>query len=652
MEEKLNEMKQKIKKVDKLFNVWDMKIEIDEITSVDEKLLKQLEEVWEDVLEICQNEKINDMDKFDKKYPIFKYGLDEFIQDYSDVLGNAVDISDEFLDEEIKLLTQVNENFILDKQTKNDNELLIIRDNYLLGNQKEAEKEIEKWIGDHPSIGDGYEVKCDWELSKEKPDMNKVAKILDEAQKNKTFVPNEDIYELVIEYFKDIGNDEKAKHYDTILKEEEERLYEEFDKNFGIDRIEDDFELDFEDEEFFEDDDFDYEDEEFDDEELDDIFDLEDEELEDEELDDIFDYEDEEFDDQEAILKERQILIREIKRCAKDEVEKNKTTEEYFSEKTKQELTSYLGPQAIFYTIEEMKESQKNIKKYMLKNYKEIMKNNLIYMPQRVVDEIGKIPFHGIIEKNLEKCTTEQLYEVQGYILLKQLGMAFISHKNNKLTIHVPLIKTLNEFLGDNEVIEKRKEFEEKVNVVKGICELHGALKVKKVFHIMNEFFGEMNRNDFAKFLLLVVRISSKVDIKINYANGNLQFIYNNYISEEMAKEIIKENKEIIKYSKDEYLKYSSIQFLRDTKGYKRIENQLYSKVFMEDVFYEMIDAIIMPYTIEVRIGGKHANEIVDMIIEQVKQIGEKMGDKNIIDIDEMKKGFNEIAKEFPKWKK
>ena len=72
----------------------------------------------------------------------------------------------------------------------------------------------------------------------------------------------------------------------------------------------------------------------------------------------------------------------------------------------------------------------------------------------------------------------------------------------------------------------------------------------------------------------------------------------------------------------------------------------------MEDVFYEMIDAIIMPYTIEVRIGGKHANEIVDMIIEQVKQIGEKMGDKNIIDIDEMKKGFNEIAKEFPKWKK
>ena len=140
MEEKLNEMKQKIKKVDKLFNVWDMKIEIDEITSVDEKLLKQLEEVWEDVLEICQNEKINDMDKFDKKYPIFKYGLDEFIQDYSDVLGNAVDISDEFLDEEIKLLTQVNENFILDKQTKNDNELLIIRDNYLLGNQKEAEK--------------------------------------------------------------------------------------------------------------------------------------------------------------------------------------------------------------------------------------------------------------------------------------------------------------------------------------------------------------------------------------------------------------------------------------------------------------------------------------------------------------------------------
>lgn len=637
MKENIKKMEQKSKEIDKLLQAWDRKIEIDEITSLDKRLLKQFDELWKEVLEITKNENINDMDKFDKKYSIFKYGLYEFVLDYCEVLNDAVDISDEFIDKEIELLKEINQQFILAEDIKNYNELLIIKDTYLLGDEKKAEKEIEKWIEKHPSIGDGYKVKCDWELSKKNPNVNKVTEILDEAQKNKTFVPNEEIYEMIIEYFEEIGEDEKAKHYTSILKAAQEKLYDEFKEEFGIENIRDDFELDFEEEDEF----FDDEDDEFFDNE---DFEDEDDEYLNEEFDDI--------DEQIDLLKEKEMLIKEIKSCAKDNVEKNKTIEDYISEKTKQQLTSYLGPQAMFETIENMKKIQKDIKKYILKNYKEVIKNNLIYIPQKVVNQIGNIPFHGIIQKNIEKCTIEQLIEIKDYVLLEQLGMAFMNCKNNILTIHVPIIKNLNEFLGDKEVIRKRKEFQEKTNIIKGICELHGAIKVKKVFQIMNEFYGEISKNDFAKFLILITNISLGIELKINYRNGNLQLIYNSLISEKEAKEIINENKEIIHYSKEEYLKYSNMNFLRDTKGYKRIENELYSKLFLDDVFYEMLDAILMPYIIETRTNGKNVDKIVNIIIEQVKEIENEIGQKNIIDIDEIKKGFKEIAKEFPKWKK
>ena len=103
---------------------------------------------------------------------------------------------------------------------------------------------------------------------------------------------------------------------------------------------------------------------------------------EDEDLDYDFEeeYEDYDFEDfedfEENELEERQALIEEINEFANDNVEENKTYEEYVKEKNEEELFTFLGPQIITKTPEEIDEIKKNIKKYILENQREIVKEN------------------------------------------------------------------------------------------------------------------------------------------------------------------------------------------------------------------------------------------------------------------------------------
>ena len=130
---------------------------------------------------------------------------------------------------------------------------------------------------------------------------------------------------------------------------------------------------------------------------------------EDEDLDYDFEeeYEDYDFEDfedfEENELEERQALIEEINEFANDNVEENKTYEEYVKEKNEEELFTFLGPQIITKTPEEIDEIKKNIKKYILENQREIVKENMIYMPDSVINEIQNTAQNGIIEIDLEE---------------------------------------------------------------------------------------------------------------------------------------------------------------------------------------------------------------------------------------------------------
>lgn len=120
-------------------------------------------------------------------------------------------------------------------------------------------------------------------------------------------------------------------------------------------------------------------------------------------------------------------------------------------------------------------------------------------------------------------------------------------------------------------------------------------------------------------------------------------------IDEKTAKDIIKTKKDIKEYSKEEYLKYSNPNFLQDTKGYKILEQEFNSRMFYgEDLFKKMID-VLMPYTVEVRLGEKSADEMLEMLLEQIRQMN-AIGLGNV-DVENVQKGFKKLNSELVKWK-
>lgn len=134
-----------------------------------------------------------------------------------------------------------------------------------------------------------------------------------------------------------------------------------------------------------------------------------DEDYSDYDYEDFEDYED--FDDYEDFeeykLQQREAILEEIKEIANDKVEQNKTYEQYVQEKRNEdELLPFLGPQIITKTPDEIAETKQDLKKYIKEHQEEILKENMIYMPNGLIEEIKDIPENGIIEIDFEEDIT------------------------------------------------------------------------------------------------------------------------------------------------------------------------------------------------------------------------------------------------------
>ena len=356
------------------------------------------------------------------------------------------------------------------------------------------------------------------------------------------------------------------------------------------------------------------------------------------------------YDFEELEEQSKQEIIEEIKKIANDKIDKQKTYEQYINERKEEEIIPFLGPCVITYTQEEKEKTKKDLKKYIIENQKEILKNNMIYMTNDNIKEIEKIPEDGIIEIGFNE-SINKIMETRKYHILKNFGLVFMEAKDEKLIIHFPLIKEMKKALKNNELMKKQKEINEKAQIISGICELYGAIKTEKIFEIFEKIYGTTNKDKFEKFLIMVSAIFEVAQTKKDDTVGKLQFIYENWIDEESAKKIIKENKTIKIYNKEEYLKYGEKDYLTTIKGYEKLKKQFDTDILDEEEVSELINNLIMPHIIEARINDKDINEIVRAIeMQLVNIIGEDGYTELGLDINMIKEAIKEIIEELPKW--
>ena len=478
--------------------------------------------------------------------------------------------------------------FDFEEESNKEYELIIIRDLYVVGKKEKAEEILEKWIKEHPEEGDGYQIKCEWELDKNEPDMEKIAKILEEADDNGTFIFDEYIYDNVIEYYKDLGNDKKAEYFESLLEKmnEEDDFYDEIDENIDLEDI---------------------------------------------------------FED------EKKELIEEFEKSGNDKISKSKKFKDYVEEKEGIELIAFLGIQSVTKSDEELGSILEEPKKYITENYEEILKENIKYMPQYVIELIKETDSSGLVEKDLNEMKLEELEKMYEYFSLKPYGMDFISCENKKLTIVIPFIKKMKEYIEDKELMEENKKINEKINVIVGMSEVHGALKEEDVYSILEEFYQDINKEEVEQLVLIACGFLGLTGLKIDAEKRKIEYIYQILINEGTAEEILEANKEIKNHTKDEYLKYSDKKFLYKMEGYKTIEKEVNSGIFFGEKLFSILGEILIPYTIERRLGSKLADELLEKLLQQLTMM-EQMG-MGTLNNKKIEKGFKELDDELPRWK-
>ena len=437
-------------------------------------------------------------------------------------------------------------------------------------------------IKNYPEEAEGFEVQCEWELEKENPNMEKVAEILDEAEENDVYVSDEEIYEKVIDYYKEIGNEEASNYYTSLLEfaneKEIEETYEEL---------------------------------------------------------------------QEEMLEE---ILEELEQIANDKVQKNKKYEEYIKDKKFEELVSFFAPGSIALANEGNNpiEIPKNeINQYILDNREEILRNNLSYVPEKVWETLEEMKETSWIEMEVE--SNEVLPKLQAFTFLKQIGIAFAEYQYRKMIFHIPEIKKIKELLKEEKIRNTNQEFNEKVHCMQGMCEMYGAIKAKKAYQIFEKIFG-ITEEEFTKFLLVTKAEFPNIEIEINYKNGNVEMIHHGDLDKKLAKEIIKQQKDLKEYTKEEYIHYGKRNYIEKIKGYQELKKEL-EVALLEgiDILEMIMPHLVEPYLFMKKIGEKKADDILDEMLDTVtEEEDESMA--FFFDKNNVKRAIKQMGKEVPHW--
>lgn len=581
---KLNQTFEKeIKELEELNKIFYDKFKEEKPKELNKKIVEKYEKVLKKILKTCKENQIKKLEEVNEKFPIFKFGLEHFVDSYLNFINLALD--ERNTETEINILKELIEWFDFEEFEIKEYKIMIIRDLYVINKEKEAEEELEKFLKAYPEEGEGYEIKCEWELEKSNPDMEKIAEILEKADDNGTSVYNKDIYEKVIEYYNDLGNDEIAEYFESLLDFMNEEMYD---------------------------------------------------------MDDDDEYE-------EMYAKDKKELIEEFERSADDNIVKGKKFEEYVEEKEGVQLIAFLGTQTVTKNNEELEKILKEPKKYILENYEEILKENIKHMPEYVINLIKETNTSGIIEKDLKEIRLKELEKLYEYFSLKPYGMAFISCKDKKLTIVIPFIKQMKKYIEDKKLMEENKKINEKMNVIVGMCEMHGAIKGEDAYKILEKIYKDSDKQELEKIIMITCGFLGMEGIKVNPEKEKIEFIYNNLIDEETAKEVIKSNKEIKNHTKEEYLKYSDKKFLYKMKGYKTIEKEVNSGMLFGEKLFRVLGDILIPYTIERRLSSSLADELLEKLLQQLVMM-EEMG-MGSINKEKVEEGFKQLDNELPRWK-
>lgn len=194
------------------------------LSVVDRKILEYYQEMIDVMIEILKEKSLKDIKVIDDMLKEYSSSASNMIDDFVELLQYYSELDDEILKDEIEILTKIDNNIELNKELS-QTILIELADSYFrIGEEEKARKIVLDYIRKNPDEDEPYMCMQNWYIYY-RPDFDKLAEVMDLAEKNNHIL------------LTDFGYDELIKHYDDIgdikNKEKYENLYEKWKQKRG-----------------------------------------------------------------------------------------------------------------------------------------------------------------------------------------------------------------------------------------------------------------------------------------------------------------------------------------------------------------------------------------------------------------------------------
>lgn len=185
------------------------------LNKYDNKIIEYYQEILNLIIEIAKQESIKEIEIIDKKHFKVVDTASMMIESYMSVLQFYRNIERDITKREIEVIEQIQENLKLDDDFEIKNKIELSDCYFHIGNENKARKLILEFIKNNPDEDEAYMCMQNWYMY-DKPDINKLAEVIDLAETNNHILFTDFGYDRLVQFYDSIGDTKNKQKYEEL----------------------------------------------------------------------------------------------------------------------------------------------------------------------------------------------------------------------------------------------------------------------------------------------------------------------------------------------------------------------------------------------------------------------------------------------------
>lgn len=193
-----------------------------ELSVVDKKILEYYQEMVDTMIEVLKERNTKDIKVIDDILKEYSSSASEMLDDYIELLQYYSEFNNWIIKKEIEALNKIDNNIELGKEIKQPI-LVELADCYFRsGKEEKARKILLDYLKENPDEDEPYMCMQNWYIY-DKPDINKLAEVIDLAEENNHILITDFGYDELIEYYGKMGDIKKKERYEMLYNKWKEK---------------------------------------------------------------------------------------------------------------------------------------------------------------------------------------------------------------------------------------------------------------------------------------------------------------------------------------------------------------------------------------------------------------------------------------------